>query len=359
MSIATPFNTIHQSKRILGVMSGTSMDGIDFALVDFTETDGQIHYAVLAAHTFPYPLEWINQLKEAERCSGARLAELHTAYGGLTGKMARDFLLQHNQQAELLCMHGHTIFHQPQKGFSFQLGSGAAAAVNAGIPVVSDFRSVDIAHGGQGAPLVPIGDQLLFPTAQSCLNLGGFANVSICKNDRYIAWDICAVNYVLNRLANREGLVFDRDGALARSGRLLPEVLQQINALPQFSMTPPKSLAREWVEQEVMPLLPDTLKTADLLHTFSHHIAMQIAAALDTSTAVLITGGGAHNRFLIELLRNYSSINITISDHLTVDFKEAIIFALLGWLRVRHRPNALQSVTGANQDSCGGAIYLP
>lgn len=353
------FNKTGAAKRVLGVMSGTSLDGIDYALVDFAEVNGHIHYNVIASQTYSYSKEWIKRLKEAENCSGERLLELHAAYGKLTGEWAHQFLIHFDTQAELIAMHGHTLFHQPEKGFTFQLGSGPAAAAASGLTVVYDFRSTDIAHRGQGAPLVPIGDKLLFPDAASCLNLGGFANISLESTGKRVAWDICAVNYVLNFLAQREGLAFDRDGTLARSGNLLPDLLERLNTLPKLLLPPPKSLSREWVEQEIFPLLSISYKTSDLLHTFVAHIVNQIAPVLNTVKSVLVTGGGAHNNYLIDQLRKHTSTSLELPDAQIINFKEAIIFALLGWLRLHHRTNALHTVTGAVRDSCCGSICLP
>lgn len=345
--------------RVLGAMSGTSGDGIDLALVAFSGTPDQPQHEVLAAETVAYTALWPEWLREAEVCSGERLAELHAAYGAYTGAAARAFLERHALRADVLAMHGHTIFHRPDRGFTFQLGSGAAAAVAAGLVTVSDFRSTDVAHGGQGAPLVPIGDRLLFRQAAVCLNLGGFANVSYETPQGRVAYDVCAVNYVMNRLAARAGLVYDAGGQLAAAGKLLPEVLAHLQALPYFAQAPPKSLGREWVEAELMLLLPDTLAVNDLLHTFAEHAAMQLAAACRDRGPVLISGGGAHNTWLLNRCRALGLTEQVVPDAQTVDFKEAVIFALLGWLRLQVRPNALHSVTGARRDSCGGAIYIP
>lgn len=344
---------------MLGAMSGTSADGIDFALVELSGNETAVQHRVLAAETIGYSPQWLSWLKEAEQCSGVRLAELHSLYGQHTGQAAHDFLMRHGLQADVLAMHGHTIFHQPQRGFTFQLGSGAAAAAASQLITVCDFRSSDVAHGGQGAPLVPLGDRLLFPSAAACLNLGGFANISYETQAGRIAFDICAVNYVLNRLAQRLGKNFDEGGKMARSGTLLSTLLDQLESLHWFTLPPPKSLGREWVEAEIFPLLTDNYRAEDLLHTFTEHVSLQLSRICRDKGEVLITGGGAHNTYLLERCARNGFVQQLVPDTQTIDFKEAVVFALLGWLRLNHLPNALSSVTGAAKNSSGGAVYLP
>lgn len=345
--------------RILGAMSGTSADGIDFALTEFSSSGEKISYTVLAAETASYSNQWLEQLREAETCSGVRLSKLHAAYGKYTGEIAARFLHKHKLTADALAMHGHTLFHQPQLGFTFQLGSGAAAAAAAGLTTICDFRSTDVALGGQGAPLAPIGDKLLYPDADACLNLGGFANISFETPAGRIAYDICAVNYVLNRLAQRCGKEYDAGGEIAAGGTVLPEVLENLQAITWYKLLPPKSLGREWAEREIFPLLSETHRPENLLSTFTEHVALQLSAVCSNKGKVLITGGGTHNKWLLERCRAHGFTNQLVPDSLTINFKEAIIFALLGWLRINGQPNALSSVTGASKDSCGGAIYLP
>ncbi|MCA6363189.1 MAG: anhydro-N-acetylmuramic acid kinase [Bacteroidetes bacterium] len=347
------------SLLVLGAMSGTSADGIDFALTELSGEGDKITHRVLAAETVGYSKEWLAQLREAEQCSAVRLAELHALYGKHTGEQALRFLQRHSLQADALSMHGHTLFHQPGRGFTFQLGSGAAAAAAAGLVTICDFRSTDVALGGQGAPLVPVGDRLLFSEADACLNLGGFANVSFETETGRIAFDICAVNYVLNRLAQRSGKAYDESGRLAQSGKLIAPLFEQLECLPWYTLPPPKSLGREWVEAEIFPLLTEKFAPEDLLHTFTEHTASQISAVCKNKGNVLITGGGTHNTYLLERCRHFGFSNQLIPQKQTIDFKEAVVFALLGWLRLQHLPNALGSVTGARKNSCSGAVYLP
>lgn len=353
------------SHRVIGLMSGTSLDGLDICLANFTETKDGWQYGIECAETVTYPQDWITRLLHAEKTSGEELQRFHSAYGKYLGECVNAFLQKHAlQQPDFVASHGHTIFHQPQIGYTFQAGSGVTLREACGIPVVCDFRTLDVALGGQGAPLVPIGDTLLFKDYDYCLNLGGFANISFdaegpkdSSRSKRIAYDICAVNYVLNRLAMRLGKPYDENGAFAASGKLLPEIFEKLNALPYFRQPPPKSIGREWVEETIFPLMKETEKPEDLLRTFTEHVAKQISSALTDKGKMLITGGGAHNTFLISLLKQKSKVEMILPDAETIGFKEALIFGFLGVLRWENRINTLSSVTGARQDSSGGTVY--
>jgi anhydro-N-acetylmuramic acid kinase len=347
-----------KSTRVIGLMSGTSLDGLDICLVKFTEKEGGWNYEIEAAKTVIYPAEWTEKLLNAERSSGAELMRFHSEYGQYLGESVYFFLKNFNLQTpDLVASHGHTIFHQPERGFTFQAGSGAALFAACGIPVVCDFRTLDVALGGQGAPLVPVGDKLLFKDFDYCLNLGGFANISFDSDGKRIAYDICAVNYVMNRLAMRLYKSFDENGAFAASGEIIPEILEKLNALPYFQKSPPKSIGREWVEETIFPLLTETEKTEDLLRTFTEHVAEQISHAANEKGKMLVTGGGVHNAFLISLLKEKCKAEIIVPEKETIDFKEALIFAFLGLLKWNGQINTLASVTGADKDSSGGIIY--
>lgn len=350
---------LHPSFRVIGLMSGTSLDGLDICLVQFSEGENGVSYSIESAETISYPGEWLANLKSAESCSGTELVRLHVAYGDFLGMQVKEFISRNKTTApDFIASHGHTIFHQPQSRLTFQLGSGASLAATSGIPVVCDFRSTDVALGGQGAPLVPIGDKLLFGEYNACLNLGGFANISFDANDKRIAFDICAVNYVMNRLAKRAGKMYDANGDLAASGNVIPELLEKLNAIPFYKMAAPKSLGREWAESSIFPLMKNEWRVEDLLRTFAEHIALQISVCVPANGNVLVTGGGAHNSFLIGLLREKCGNRIVVPDAMTIDFKEALVFAFLGWLRWNNKVNVLSTVTGAKGDSCSGAVYF-
>lgn len=344
---------LHDRLTILGIMSGTSLDGVDLAICRLGRNPDQ--YEIIRAETIAYSTEWIAKLKQAESCSGLELMQLHREYGKFLGQLAKQFI--GNTHVDAIASHGHTIFHNPANGLTFQLGCGAELAATSGRITVADFRITDVAHGGQGAPLVPAGDATLFGQYKYCLNLGGFINVSYDESGKRIAFDIAPMNYVLNRLAQREGKSFDESGKMAASGKCIQSLLDKLNSLSYYSAPAPKSLGREWTEKEIFPLLNENYNTSDLLHTFTLHAAEQTAKYLQQDGRVLITGGGAYNSFFIEELKKRSVAEIVIPESQLINFKEALIFAWLGFLRLRNENNALSSVTGARRDSCGGAIF--
>jgi anhydro-N-acetylmuramic acid kinase len=347
------------SYKVLGLMSGTSLDGLDLAYCELIENEGW-SYRILHAETVPYPAGWKKMLQQAYKLDGAELTKLDRAYGSYLGEQCLLFLRKHALAADFIASHGHTVFHQPVSGFTLQIGNGAALQAITGLPVVCDFRSQDVALGGQGAPLVPVGDHLFFPDFDACINLGGFANISAVMNGQRVAWDIGAVNTVLNFLAEQAGKEMDRGGEMARSGNADAYLLSKFNGLDHYKQPPPKSLGIEWVESVIFPLLKDSsISVADKIHTYTVHIAEIIADAIRGLNArkVLVTGGGAYNTFLLEKLRTFSDAEIIVPDDRTIQFKEALIFALLGALRVRGRINVLRSVTGAEKDHSAGAIY--
>ena len=345
--------------HFLGIMSGTSLDGLDLAVCSFDNNNGY-SYTIHAATSIPYSSGWKERLSEASQLSGLELIQLNTEFGVLIGTMVKDFIRIEKLQTDYICSHGHTVFHQPQNGISYQIGSGAAISCVSGIPCISDFRSTDVGLGGQGAPLVPIGDELLFSDYHYCLNLGGIANISYQSNEQRIAFDICPANMVLNYLAGLAGFEYDKNGEMAESGKLLPELLDLLNKLSYYQLPPPKSLGREWVEGSIIPLL-DSFRYSipDLMNTVVQHIVLNISACTSRNENMLVTGGGAHNTYLINELSKSSNANICIPDDSLIDFKEALIFAFLGYLRLERKTNTLKSVTGAIRDSCGGAIYHP
>jgi len=343
-------------------MSGTSLDGLDIAYCTFEHQPSSWKYHIIRAETIPYSIEWAKRLRSAEKSSAFEFVQTDIDFGHLSGQLTRQFIEKHQLIPDFIASHGHTIFHQPEKKITSQIGCGAAIAAETGIPVVCDFRSIDVALGGQGAPLVPIGDKLLFPDFEFCLNLGGFANISFDDLGQRIAYDVCPVNIVLNDLAAREGYPYDPEGSLARKGSVNPPLLEKLNNLPWYHLDPPKSLGREWVLENIIPLFTSPgLSTFDLLATFCEHIAIQIATVTgkEKHHRVLITGGGAMNQFLTERIRHHVISPIVIPDTLTINFKEALIFAFLGLLRWSNENNCLKSVTGASIDHSGGCIYRP
>lgn len=341
-------------------MSGTSLDGLDMALCAFTEAQGRVHYIIEKAQTIEYPDAWRNELRRLHECSAPELARWNAQLGAWMGDRVAAF----HADVDLpraVASHGHTVHHRPLEGYTVQIGHGAALAVHCALPVVCDFRSTDVALGGQGAPLVPIGDALLFSEYPICLNLGGISNASFDHEGKRIAFDISLCNILLNHLAERAGCAYDKGGAMSAQGQIIPSLLDIWDALPFFNASPPKSLGREFFDAHFLPTLHETYSVHDLLRTSVEHIARQWAkatAALPQGN-VLVTGGGAFNQFLTERMQALSAHTLVIPDAQTVSFKEALVFAFLGWLRWKGEANALASVTGASRNSVGGAVYLP
>ncbi len=367
---------------VTGMMSGTSLDGMDLAHCRFILDEGQWSYNILAAETVPYPDEWKNELAGASALNGRKLYALHVRYGSYAGEMAYDFFRRHSiRHTDLLASHGHTVFHCPDQRYTFQLGHGASMAAAAKCTVVNDFRSMDVALGGQGAPLVPLGDRMLFEDYHYCLNLGGFANISFdTEGGRKVAYDICPLNFVINHLVKNSRipvspdtfgapeelggsgfLNHDPDGVIARKGTTNHQLLNQLNSISYYHQSGPKSLGEEWVNLHIWPLLNEyKIPLADLLHTFYRHAATQIGNQPGTSPAKLLaTGGGTYNRFFMECLRESlpPATELVIPDKETIDFKEALIFAFLGLRCIRKEINCLSGVTGASNDSIGGSVH--
>ncbi len=345
----------------IGCMSGTSLDGLDLVACRFT-TDEAWKFEIVKAVTIPYSHKWINKLSNAAELNALEFALLHNEFGKFIGKQVADFCSDLPAEPDLVSSHGHTIFHQPHKKLTIQIGNGAQIAATTGLPTACDFRSLDVALKGQGAPLVPIGDELLFGEYELCLNLGGIANVSFRENDERKAFDICPANMAFNHFTKELGYEYDLDGNLGRTGVVQEELLSLLNSLDFYQQTGPKSLGREWFEEEFLPLiLSFQLDPKDVLRTLYEHISDQLTFSVDQypKGKILITGGGAHNVFLIELFSEKTKHKTIVPSALTIDFKEAIIFAFLGVLRLRNEVNCLKSVTGANRNHSGGVIYLP
>ncbi len=344
--------------RILGLMSGTSLDGIDLILCDFESEKGQFTYQILKSETIPYPKHISFALSNVFEWSAVELAQWNSKLSYFFAESILDFL-KGETKPDYIASHGHTLFHMPEEKYTFQLGSGAVLAQLTGIPVVCDFRSGDLALGGQGAPLVPAGDAYLFPNYAATINLGGIANISFeDKNGNRRGVDVCPCNMVLNKLAGNFGESYDFDGAIARKGNLNEDLLIWLNNLPFYKEKGAKSLGAEWVNKNIFMYLKD-YDAETFMRSFVEHIAIRISNAINAieGTDVLFTGGGVHNTFLMERIKELSVKNIVVPDRETVDFKEALIFAFLGFLYVNDMENIYESVTGASRNSIGGALY--
>ncbi len=342
----------------IGVMSGTSLDGVDLAYVEFNELNNQWSFQLGAKESIPYSAEWQHRLADLMSVDALDFVKINIDYGKYTGALIYEFIKKHDLKPDIIGVHGHTVFHKPEEGYTSQIGDGAAIAAQTQQLIACDFRSLDVARGGQGAPLVPIGDQLLFSDYDACLNIGGFANISFQKNGKPIAYDIGPANIILNPIARQLGFEYDDKGELARGGKLNNDLLEKLNSLDYYKQASPKSLGKEWVDKNILPLIPDKIDSADLLRTLVEHIATQIANELSfIKGKVLITGGGAFNVFLMEKIKEKTSLEVVVPRKEIIEMKEAIIFAFLAVLRMLNRPNILHQVTGANSASISGALY--
>lgn len=354
--------------KVIGLMSGSSLDGLDIVYTFLTEVRGQWTYEIVHADCIPYNADWEHKLKHAAELPVPEFLKLNTAYGRYIGEQVNKFIADNSIEhaVHFIASHGHTVFHEPGSHTTGQIGDGATIAAMTGLPVICDLRALDVALGGQGAPIVPIGDKLLFGGYDYLLNIGGIANVSIAH--KMLAFDVCPANQVLNTLAQKAGQPMDKDGEMAASGTLLPGVLEQLNEAPYYNLQAPKSLSNEAAINMVFPaLLESAYDTADLLQTMVVHIAQQVANAIQQHAAttelsrLLITGGGALNTYLVDCIRKAveaNNIEVVVPDTATVMYKEAIVMALIGALRWREETNVLASVTGASRDSIGGALWM-
>ncbi len=346
------------SIKVIGLMSGTSLDGLDVCFCEFTFNNPGWTYNIISAKTYSYPDSLKKQLAEAQKYDALSFITLHSEYGFHIGRVVNEFIKEVGQKPDIIASHGHTIFHIPQKHIMYQIGDGAAIAAETKIPVVSDFRRLDIMLGGQGAPLVPIGDRTLFADYDYCLNIGGFANISYNENGKRIAFDICPTNYISNHYCRQIGLEYDKDGELGRKGTLCQPLLDELNNLDFYHQDGPKSLGREWVEELIFPMIDKhNISREDKLRTLYEHVAIQIARCATKSGRMLITGGGAFNKYMIERIREKGSFEVVIPDATTINFKEALVFALLGAMYMFDQNSCLSTVTGAPQDSIGGMLF--
>jgi anhydro-N-acetylmuramic acid kinase len=357
--------------NVIGLMSGSSLDGLDITFVHFEENAGRWQYEIRESACIPYTHEWKKTLSAINGISAKEYLLIHSAYGRWLGNCVNDFMEEKGlaYQVQLIASHGHTAFHLPTRQMTAQLGSGAFIAAVTGIRTITDLRSVDIALGGQGAPIVPIGEKLLFPGFDLFLNIGGIANLS-ASGENMTGFDICPANRILNLLSSDTAKGYDENGMLASAGRVDENLLRQLNGFDYYQLPYPKSLSNEFGLNEIYPVIEQAgLSTQDALRTYVQHITDQISNAVllvkkeisgKENMRLLITGGGAHNLFLVEKLRDAASslgIECIIPDENLVDFKEALIVALMGALRWREDINVLQSVTGASKDSINGAVW--
>jgi anhydro-N-acetylmuramic acid kinase len=355
--------------RVIGTMSGSSMDGLDIAYCTFVEVAGVWQFELVHASCIPFDETWKEILPRVNQLSGFELLLAHTAFGKWMGESISEFILKHQlaHKVHLIASHGHTVFHDPAQQMTFQMGDGSAIAAITGLPVVSDLRNMDIALGGQGAPIIPVGEKLLWPEFSAFLNLGGISNISIKHESDMYAFDICPANRVLNELSAAINLEFDPGGTNAAKGHFHEALFNELNAQPYYQKLPPKSLANEFGSKTLVSIFDRyPISTEDKLHTFCRHIAFQIKQVVSRypnlkGTEIMVTGGGAQNHFLMECIQTElirESITLHLPDAHIIDNKEAIVMGLIGVLRWREEANVFASVTGAKRNSVGGALWM-
>jgi anhydro-N-acetylmuramic acid kinase len=350
---------------VIGLMSGTSLDGLDCCFVEFAWADGKYLFRNLQTKAIPYTAALRDQLRTAFDASPEDLKKRDQEYGAYLADEVNRFITAFSLQGKvaLIASHGHTVFHQPKQGITVQIGSGEVLHQNTGIDVINDFRITDVGLGGQGAPLVPVGDHYLFQEYDACLNLGGFSNISFVNNGRRIAFDISPCNLPINMLMQRYyQLDFDAGGKIASSGKKIPDLFDQLEELPFYRLPGPKSLGFEWLRNDFMPVVDRFANRLpqDIIHTVSEHVAHRVSAVFNQYKlpSVLVTGGGAYNNFIRERISDLSGSQVIIPTRDLVEFKEALIFAFLGYLNLNNTVNTFKSVTGASRDSIGGKRHF-
>jgi anhydro-N-acetylmuramic acid kinase len=355
--------------KAIGLMSGSSLDGLDIAFCEFNIFEKELTWSLITAETIPFSEQWVARLAHLPHQSAKIYAQTDIYLGYYFGELCLEFMNRHQIQPDFIASHGHTIFHDPGRRFTAQIGDGAAIAGTTGVMTIDNFRNLDIALDGEGAPIAPIADQYLLPGYDFYLNLGGIVNISCQANDKYIAFDISGANQVLNRLAQERDLKYDENGQLAASGQLITSLLNQADRLPYLSQPYPKSLSNQWVQEQLVPLFVNSKAAIeDRLHTMIHHIAKQIKLSIEQVVSkenlqqekyrMIMTGGGAYNGFLVKTIKQYlPNIDVILPDNKIIDFKEAALIALMGTLRIEQIPNTINSVTGAKKSVIAGAIH--
>lgn len=356
--------------KVIGLMSGSSLDGLDICYTFLKETRGEWSFDIQEADCIAYDTEITEELLHARQLSVSDFLKLHTRYGRYIGEQVNEFINKYSLQHKVhfIATHGHTVFHEPDNKTSFQIGDGATIAAVTGLPVISDLRSLDVALGGQGAPIVPIGDKLLFGDFDYWLNIGGIANITVKQGESMLAFDVCPANQILNALAEQEGKLMDEEGNFAKQGKLLVDVFSQLNAEAYYKIQPPKSLSNEAAKELIFPhLMQSPHDNKDMLHTVVAHIASQVAEVVKKyppqkeQAQMLITGGGAFNNFLVEQITEALAplqVHVVVPYEQVVKFKEALVMALIGTLRWREENNVLSAVTGASKDTISGALWM-
>ncbi|MBS1652044.1 MAG: anhydro-N-acetylmuramic acid kinase [Bacteroidetes bacterium] len=350
------------SAIILGLMSGTSCDGLDLALCRFFYRNNTFGFKLIKAKTIAYNVQMKKKLSAAFNCNANALMKLNADFASYCANEVNKFNKKNKILPHFISSHGHTVFHEPNNGFSTQIGCGATIAAKTSITTICDYRSIDVALKGQGAPLVPIGDKLLFGKYDACLNLGGIANISYTnKKGNAVAYDICILNMALNYFAEKIGKNYDNRGIIAKNNNFNADLLKKLNTLSYYKKSKNKSLGREYFESIFLNTInKHKLEPQIVISTLTQHFAHVISneIKLHNLQRVLVTGGGAYNLHLINLINEQINYKLHIPSKEIINFKEAIIFGFLGFLRINHQHNTLKTVTGALKSTCSGAIYV-
>lgn len=352
--------------NIIGIMSGSSMDGVDLAHCTITKDGGSYDFKINLGKTIEFNENWRVRLSQLRKQSALNYVKTDIFFGYYLGELCNNFIQENNLEVDFIASHGHTAFHNPSKGITSQVGDGQSISALTNLPVVTDFRRMDVAKLGEGAPLVTLADELLFSEYDFCLNLGGFANISYKENENRVGYDICANNILLNRIARDLGQPYDKDGKIADSGSIIYELLDKLNDIEYYSKPYPKSLNRDWINKELWHIVRSYRETSleDRMTTLVDHIAGQIGKNIDnlcggdaSGKRVLVTGGGAFNSTLIDYIKSHTEAEIIIPEESIVNYKESLAFALLGTLRIENKENIIAHGTGANANSIAGALH--
>lgn len=357
--------------HVLGVMTGSSLDGVDIVYTKITASEKKYSYEILMTDCVKMPAKWKLRISQLVLQNAVTYLKTSAFFGQFLGEILLDFITRNQieNQLDFIASHGQTIFHQPENKFSSQIGDGSVIAAITGFPVICDFRSVDVALGGQGAPVAPIANKLFYPEYSLFLNLGGIGNLAANINGKYVAFDFTAVNLILDKIAKELELEYDDEGKIAAFGNFSETLFDSLNHSIYYNKSYPKSLSGGWVSKVMLPIISRSpLSHADKLHTVVYHVAYQLKNAISMIEAkenisfskndkMLATGGGVFNRFLMQIIQEKIGVSVTIPDHQIIKFNEAVLMALMGVMRVRQETNIMSSVTGATYDTIGGAIY--
>ncbi|MGB0862924.1 MAG: anhydro-N-acetylmuramic acid kinase [Saprospiraceae bacterium] len=361
-----------KSYKVIGLMSGSSLDGVDLAYCEFRLNDEAIDFDLLIAETIPFDEKWMGRLQHLPTQNALTFAKTHVYFGHYLGELLNDFIERCKIEPDFIASHGHTIFHDPDRRFTTQIGEGGAMAAITKTTVISDFRTQDIAIDGEGTPIAPAADRYLFSEYDLMMNIGGIANITCNAKGKYIAFDTSAANQVLNVLASFKGLEYDKNGNLAAQGKVIPSILEQLESMEYFKQSYPKSIANSWVRDRILPIfIENEASIEDRLHTAVEHIATETAVAIKgiftkeklpkKEYQLLVTGGGALNGFLIKKIQEKLvplRVKVEVPAPEIIEYKEAILMGLMGVLRMEERVNCFSSVTGARRNTIGGAVYL-